>query len=81
VRLSYTNEMFDLGAIVHKPWIFVIALVLAASGDGTRDVRVRRGGSRHTWAFYARSSFRSWNSPETRYTLLGMRLLREEPAN
>jgi formylglycine-generating enzyme required for sulfatase activity len=40
-------------------------------------VRVRRGGSWHTWAFYARCSYRNWNSPQTRYTLVGMRLLRE----
>ncbi|MGJ7496413.1 formylglycine-generating enzyme family protein [Variovorax sp. RT4R15] len=45
--------------------------------DGTE--RVRRGGSWHTWALYARSSFRNWNNPETRYTLLGFRLLREAP--
>lgn len=43
--------------------------------DGT--VRVRRGGSWHTWSFYARSSYRNWNSQDTRYTLVGMRLLRE----
>ncbi len=43
--------------------------------DGT--VRVRRGGSWHTWALYARCSYRNWNSPQTRYTLVGMRLLRE----
>ena len=41
------------------------------------EVRVRRGGSWHTWAFYARASFRNWNTPETRYTLVGFRLLRE----
>ena len=35
------------------------------------------GGSWHTWSFYARSSFRNWNTPGTRYTLVGMRLLRE----
>jgi formylglycine-generating enzyme required for sulfatase activity len=40
-------------------------------------VRVRRGGSWHTWSFYARSSFRNWNTSGTRYTLVGMRLLRE----
>jgi sulfatase modifying factor 1 len=45
--------------------------------DGT--VRVRRGGSWHTWALYARSSFRNWNSPRTRYPLLGFRLVRELP--
>ncbi|MDN3922719.1 formylglycine-generating enzyme family protein [Pelomonas sp. PFR6] len=41
-------------------------------------VKVRRGGSWHTWAFYARSSFRNWNAPDTRYTLVGMRLVRED---
>jgi formylglycine-generating enzyme required for sulfatase activity len=46
-------------------------------GPETGHVRVRRGGSWHTWAFYARSSYRNWNSPDTRYTLVGMRLLRE----
>ena len=40
-------------------------------------VKVRRGGSWHTWAFYARSSFRNWNTVTTRYTLVGIRLLRE----
>ncbi|RZI71740.1 MAG: formylglycine-generating enzyme family protein [Variovorax sp.] len=48
-------------------------------GPAEGAVRVRRGGSWHTWAFYARSAFRNWNSPETRYTLLGFRLLREMP--
>lgn len=46
-------------------------------GPAEGSVRVRRGGSWHTWSFYARSSYRNWNSPETRYTLVGMRLLRE----
>lgn len=43
--------------------------------DGT--VRVRRGGSWHTWSLYARCSYRNWNSSDTRYTLVGIRLLRE----
>ena len=46
--------------------------------DGT--VRVRRGGSWHTWALYSRCSYRNWNSAETRYTLVGMRLLMEADA-
>lgn len=46
-------------------------------GPETGSVRVRRGGSWHTWAFYARCSYRNWNSPQTRYTLVGFRLLRE----
>lgn len=49
------------------------------AGPPTGDVRVRRGGSWHTWPFYARCSFRNWNTPSTRYTLLGFRLLRESP--
>jgi sulfatase modifying factor 1 len=48
-------------------------------GPSEGSVRIRRGGSWHTWALYARSSFRNWNSPQTRYTLLGFRLLREMP--
>nr|WP_228122066.1 formylglycine-generating enzyme family protein [Variovorax paradoxus] len=47
-------------------------------GPATGTVRVRRGGSWHTWAFYARSSFRNWNAPSTRYTLVGIRLVRED---
>ncbi|SDX16342.1 formylglycine-generating enzyme family protein [Nitrosomonas communis] len=42
-------------------------------------VRVRRGGSWHTWSLYARSSYRNWISPNSRYSLVGMRLLREVP--
>ncbi len=40
-------------------------------------VRVRRGGSWHTWSLYARSSYRNWISPNSRYSLVGMRLVRE----
>ena len=47
-------------------------------GPADGSVRVRRGGSWHTWALYARCSYRNWNSPDTRYTLVGMRLLREQ---
>ena len=46
-------------------------------GPESGELRVRRGGSWHTWAFYARAAFRNWNTPNTRYTLLGFRLLRE----
>ena len=47
-------------------------------GPATGRVRVRRGGSWHTWSLYARSAYRNWNSPHTRYTLVGMRLAREQ---
>lgn len=49
-------------------------------GPEDGHVRIRRGGSWHTWPFYTRCSYRNWNSPQTRYTLVGMRLLRELPA-
>ena len=46
-------------------------------GPAQGSVRVRRGGSWHTWPFYARCAFRNWNTPQTRYPLVGMRLVRE----
>ena len=49
--------------------------------QGPREGRnyVRRGGSWHTWPLYLRSSYRNWNSPRTRYLLVGMRLVMEVP--
>jgi sulfatase modifying factor 1 len=49
-------------------------------GPTQGGVYVRRGGSWHTWSLYARSSYRNWNSPQTRYTLVGIRLVMGEPA-
>ena len=46
-------------------------------GPADGSVKVRRGGSWHTWALYSRCSYRNWNSRDTRYVLVGMRLLRE----
>jgi formylglycine-generating enzyme required for sulfatase activity len=46
-------------------------------GPASGKVRVRRGGSWQTWPFYARSSFRNWNTPLTRYVLVGFRVVRE----
>ena len=48
------------------------------AASGTRYVR--RGGAWHSWSLYARCGFRNWNPPESRYTLLGIRLLFEAPA-
>ena len=48
-------------------------------GPASGQVRVRRGGSWHTWPLYARVAFRNWNTPDTRYVLVGFRLLREAP--
>jgi formylglycine-generating enzyme required for sulfatase activity len=46
-------------------------------GPPTGKVRVRRGGSWQTWPFYCRTSFRNWNTPDTRYVLVGFRVVRE----
>ena len=43
----------------------------------TGSVRVRRGGSWHTWAFMHAAATATGTAPQTRYTLVGMRLLRE----
>jgi len=43
-------------------------------GPETGVVRVRRGGSWHTWPLYMRSSFRNYNTPDTRYVLVGFRV-------
>lgn len=46
-------------------------------GPAQGQVRVRRGGSWHSWPFYARCGYRNYNTASTRYTLVGLRLLRE----
>lgn len=46
-------------------------------GPQDGELRVRRGGSWATSALYLRSSYRNWNTAQTRYTLLGVRLVRE----
>lgn len=46
-------------------------------GPASGQTKVRRGGSWHTWALYARCAFRNWNTPTTRYTLVGIRLVRD----
>ena len=46
-------------------------------GPADGGVKVRRGGSWHTWPLYARCAYRNWNTPETRYTLVGIRLVME----
>lgn len=46
-------------------------------GPSEGSVYVRRGGSWHSWPLYLRASYRNWNSPQTRYTLVGIRLVLE----
>ena len=49
-------------------------------GPSSGSRYVRRGGAWHSWPLYARCGFRNWNPPESRYTLLGIRLLFEAAA-
>ncbi|WP_442867199.1 formylglycine-generating enzyme family protein [Acidovorax sp. NCPPB 3576] len=84
---SYPANAFGLHDMVGNAWEWVsdwhgdTAYAESArddpQGPAQGSVRVRRGGSWHTWPLYARCSYRNWNSPDTRYTLVGMRLLRE----
>ncbi len=63
----------------HSETYYATSPVNDPQGPAAGEVRVRRGGSWHTWPFYARASYRNWNAPTTRYTLVGMRLLCEAP--
>lgn len=67
---EWTADWHDDRYYAHSP-------LADPQGPESGSVRVRRGGSWHTWSFYARSSYRNWNAPSTRYTLVGMRLVRE----
>jgi formylglycine-generating enzyme required for sulfatase activity len=69
---EWTNDLHDENYYAHSP-------VDDPQGPREGSVYVRRGGSWHTWPLYVRSSYRNWNSPQTRYTLVGMRLLMEAP--
>ncbi|MDB5878561.1 MAG: PvdO, pyoverdine responsive serine/threonine kinase [Variovorax sp.] len=67
---EWTADWYAADYYAHSP-------VDDPQGPPDGDVRVRRGGSWHTWPFYARSSFRNWNTPQSRYPLQGFRLVRE----
>lgn len=69
---EWTADWYDEKYYQHSPPV-------DPPGPERGTVRVRRGGSWHTWPLYARCSFRNVNSPETRYVLQGMRLLLEQP--
>lgn len=67
---EWVSDFFDDTYYAHSP-------MDDPTGPATGNLRVRRGGSWHTWALYARSAYRNVNTPSTRYPLVGMRLLLE----
>ena len=67
---EWVADWYDPDYYAHSP-------VDDPQGPPDGRVRVRRGGSWHTWPFYVRSAYRNWNAPATRYTLVGIRLLLE----
>ena len=69
---EWTQDLHDENYYAHSP-------VDDPQGPTQGTVYVRRGGSWHTWPLYLRASYRNWNSPQTRYTLVGIRLLMEVP--
>ena len=84
---SYRANAFGLYDMLGNAWewtadwhddaYYAASPAVDPPGPADGSVRVRRGGSWHTWALYSRCSYRNWNSPQTRYTLVGLRLLLE----
>ena len=87
---SYPPNAFGLHDMIGNAWEWVAdwygenyyarSPVDDPQGPAEGTVRVRRGGSWHSWPLYSRVAFRNWNTPETRYVLVGFRLLREAPS-
>jgi formylglycine-generating enzyme required for sulfatase activity len=71
---EWTADLYDENYYAQSP-------IDDPQGPKDGHVYVRRGGSWHTWPLYTRASYRNWNSPQTRYTLVGMRLLMQVPAS
>jgi formylglycine-generating enzyme required for sulfatase activity len=57
------------------------APVVDPKGPETGRQRSRRGGGWHVWALYCQSCYRNFNTPQSRYLNLGLRVVRDvEPA-
>ena len=67
---EWTADWYGEDTYAHSP-------LADPHGPADGEVKVRRGGSWHTWSLYARCAFRNWNATGTRYPLVGMRLVRD----
>jgi formylglycine-generating enzyme len=84
---SYPANAFGLHDMVGNVWEWVSdnydetfyyhSELTDPQGVDKSNLKVRRGGSWHTWSLYARCSYRNYNTPSSRYPLLGFRLVRE----
>jgi len=84
---SFPANAFGLHDMVGNVWEWVSdnydetyyyhSDLIDPQGPDSSNVKVRRGGSWHTWSLYTRCSYRNYNTPSSRYPLLGFRLVRE----
>ena len=68
---EWVADWYDEAYYAHSPGV-------DPQGPASGDVRVRRGGSWHSWPLYARVAYRNYNTPQSRHVLGGFRLLREQ---
>lgn len=61
----------------YQPGYYADSPLADPPGPSTGERRVRRGGSYHCAAHLVRVSYRAADTPETRYSVLGFRVLRE----
>lgn len=84
---SYRPNAFGLYGMVGNAWEWVsdhygenyyrVSPQDNPTGPAQGHLKVRRGGSWHTWSIYSRCSYRNLNAPDSRYNLLGMRLVKK----
>ena len=67
---EWVSDNYDVNYYYHSD-------LIDPQGADSSNAKVRRGGSWHAWSLYARCSYRNYNTPSSRYPVLGFRLVRE----